>query len=390
MSTIYDALVDGTTVNAAWLQGLPDANGGIDGVGFRPYITANYIIFKIGSTYYRRNGATGIVDDSSANAATLIQNAETALAATTARGSIYLVPDTYALGATGLNIHSGIALYSSMYPHQHTCTMGTILTYTGAGYPITLVPASGTNIHGSTVTSCVNSLIQGIGIQGTSAGAGGICMGNGVDAVTTNRIRDCFIWDFTAAAAIGIKMNVGCINNQISNVRLFDNGIGMHLYGASSAGTNANQLSQIYTGIVDAPQAGIGIKIEGACDQNLIMSSCFESHTTGIYLSGEQSDKPHGTVFLNDWCEANTADVTIDANIDFTQFLGGSYTKTKITDNGKYTTWNVGYTTGTEIGMTLPKSAPGNPLATSTYFDSATRILYIYDGSSWYHVHLEA
>lgn len=74
MVNSYDPLADGTTCKASFWQPLATASGAVANVGFRPHGPYEYIFFKEDSTYYRRNGKTGEVDDSNSNAATLINN----------------------------------------------------------------------------------------------------------------------------------------------------------------------------------------------------------------------------------------------------------------------------------------------------------------------------
>ena len=76
MPNIYDnPLEDGPDYTAAYLEPLTKAAGRIGDVGFRPVQPARYIIFKEDSTYYRRDGVNGEVDDSSTTFATLANNA---------------------------------------------------------------------------------------------------------------------------------------------------------------------------------------------------------------------------------------------------------------------------------------------------------------------------
>lgn len=69
----YEPTADGSDFDQNWTEDVAKAQGRIDNVGLYPEVAASYIIFKVGSTYYRRDGSSGIVDDSNADAATLIQ-----------------------------------------------------------------------------------------------------------------------------------------------------------------------------------------------------------------------------------------------------------------------------------------------------------------------------
>lgn len=99
----YEATADGSDFDERWTEDIAKAVGRITNVGLYQEVTANYIIFKVDSTYYRRDGETGLVDDSNADASTLIQDAIDAL--TVAGGKIYIKKGIYTL-ATGLSIQN--------------------------------------------------------------------------------------------------------------------------------------------------------------------------------------------------------------------------------------------------------------------------------------------
>jgi hypothetical protein len=75
----FEATADGSDFDEAWTEDVAKALGRVTDVGLYPLSWANYDLFKVSSTYYRRNGITGIVDDSNADASTLAQAALDAL-----------------------------------------------------------------------------------------------------------------------------------------------------------------------------------------------------------------------------------------------------------------------------------------------------------------------
>jgi hypothetical protein len=77
-----------STITIASANSLMEGAWNLRSTGFVSLIkeTASYIIWKEGSTYYRNNSKTGTTDDSSSNAATLINRAISSLTT----GLIYL------------------------------------------------------------------------------------------------------------------------------------------------------------------------------------------------------------------------------------------------------------------------------------------------------------
>lgn len=105
MSYAYD-VDDGSKCSKVFWEPLTKAAGAISGLGFRPVQKPTYTIFKEGSTYYRRNGTNGEVEESNTNAATLIQDAITA------------APETGTVYCKGvLDLTSGLTI--SAVTHKH-------------------------------------------------------------------------------------------------------------------------------------------------------------------------------------------------------------------------------------------------------------------------------
>jgi len=78
MPDAYDTWSAGRDITYTRIQEWIDALGGINNVGFRPIQPVAYEIFCEDSTYYRRDGKDGVIDDSSTNGLTLINDAITA------------------------------------------------------------------------------------------------------------------------------------------------------------------------------------------------------------------------------------------------------------------------------------------------------------------------
>jgi hypothetical protein len=71
----FEASADGSKFDQNWTEDIAKAAGRITNLGLYPQVPARYVIFRVSNTYYRRDGASGVVDDSNASAATLIQAA---------------------------------------------------------------------------------------------------------------------------------------------------------------------------------------------------------------------------------------------------------------------------------------------------------------------------
>jgi hypothetical protein len=71
----YETAADGSDWDETAANQLSAAAGRITGVGLYPVNQARYTIFKVGSTYYRRDNLDGTIDDSGAAAHTLINTA---------------------------------------------------------------------------------------------------------------------------------------------------------------------------------------------------------------------------------------------------------------------------------------------------------------------------
>jgi hypothetical protein len=100
----YETAADGSDWDETAANELSAASGKITGVGLYPAGGARYSIFKVGSTYYRRDGLDGIVDDSGAAAHTLINTALTALS-NTYYETVQLLGDITLTG--DIDVHSG-------------------------------------------------------------------------------------------------------------------------------------------------------------------------------------------------------------------------------------------------------------------------------------------
>lgn len=100
----YEATADGSDFDEAWTEDIAKSQGRIANVGLYPMVGASYIVFKVSSTYYRRDGTTGIVDDSNVDASTLLQGAINDID-TAGGGTLFLRSAVYEI-ATGLDKHT--------------------------------------------------------------------------------------------------------------------------------------------------------------------------------------------------------------------------------------------------------------------------------------------
>ena len=108
------------------------ALGAIEAVGFHPVQAPTYTIFKQGSTFYRRNGSTGEVDDSEANPLTLTQRAATAMT----DGGLLLLKRAVHDWGTGQ-----LLITQDWKGFELATELGTEIRYSGADYAIKVTGA---------------------------------------------------------------------------------------------------------------------------------------------------------------------------------------------------------------------------------------------------------
>lgn len=125
----YEVAADGSDFDEVWVNEMAVSQGRITNTGIYPMSPASYIIFKNGSTYYRRNSTTGQVDDSNADAATLINAAITAL---TTGGIVFVRNGIYSC-TNQIVLGNGVRLIGESMGPFDSFTVGTVLQDTGAG-----------------------------------------------------------------------------------------------------------------------------------------------------------------------------------------------------------------------------------------------------------------
>jgi hypothetical protein len=195
----YEASADGSKYDQNWTEDMAKAAGRITDVGLYPIQIADYIVFKVGSTYYRRDGSTGVVDDSNADASTLIQGAIDALPELGGRILIskgeYVIETELAVGEQ--NVHIEGLGWSVPWPTwSHAVYQGLSLT--------TLRPGTGIGANNFVITfndpdnmiggcSLRNLTIDGRTVWDTPvANVGGVHVANAInfimDGVVINRV----------------------------------------------------------------------------------------------------------------------------------------------------------------------------------------------------------
>jgi hypothetical protein len=351
----------------------------------------NFMVYKKDTTFYALNMMTKELTSGS-SAPTIIQGAINTVKNTTGRGAVYLVPDRYDLGTTGLNLYSGIKLYSSM-PAQNKLseTFGCQLIYSGSGYAISFVAESHTAFTEETLTFTDDIVVEGIGVFGTSSGLGGIHMGDGANLGYKNVVRDCYVAGFTAGD--GIFMDLFQIFCRIENVHSVYNKYGLHMKGKTTspkAACNLNYIEGLWTGKGNI-SGQKGLYTEGECGNNIFVYCQWGEQETGIHLSGTNAlYGPCGNIFLGGWFEESTTDILLDSGAWFNRFIGMKASHSPVvTDNGTGNIIDIGANYSTyATGFCLPVQAGGAPRKGSIYFDTSTNKLYIHNGTSWVSVTL--
>lgn len=341
MSNIYDDLADGTDVDATWLQPLPTAVGRIASVGFRPLQRANYVIFKSGSTYYRRDGSDGEIDDSNSNAATLINNAITALGGN--GGLIYLKQGTYTL-TTAITQTAQVAIVGAN-------NASTYLDFS-SGTSNGITTAAGTKrwMHISDLTLKLNDKV-------------GILWQN-ITQSSIERVR-------ILNPSIGVKLSgndgtaSAAIWNSLRSV-IVDNpsDAGIRLTGVAGNGqANGNFIqAYIYNLQGGAPVANsIGIDVDVG-DHNTIFAQ-IQQMDVGIEFDNADYNRAFAEL---DKVTAFTTEVNFTANSNTNKVHGENITNAKITDNGSgnkvYPNYhNGGAATNVSDGGTIAHGLPSTP-----------------------------
>lgn len=255
----------------------------------------NYNIFTDGSTYYAKNGATGVVDYSGATASTVINSA---ISASTSGGTVFLKAGTYTISST------------------ISVTQSVILK--GEGTATVLNVASG--VHGITVAAS-DVTIQELYIVGSGSGTGeGIHLNNGVDRVTiqNNRID-------TAYHAVQVAGNnsddIIIRNNYILNSGRADAAI--TLSEGSGSGTirrweiigNEIVTAQYHAIEVITTTAGQRLIEEGKIQNNIIDSPVH----AGIFIS-----RNNGTIITGNIVKAAPSE-SIDAEASTYVVIGNNH-----------------------------------------------------------------
>jgi hypothetical protein len=352
----------------------------------------DFAVYKKDSTFYALDMMTKALTSGS-SAATVIQGAIDTVKARTGKGAIYLVPDTYDLGTTGLNLYSQIKLYSEA-PSPYFCykDAGCRLNYSGTGYAITMLPQSQQreDVEG-TITACNCAVLEGIGIIGTSSGAGAIRMGDGANLGFGNIVKDCYVKGFSNGD--GILMDIWQINCRIENVNMINVKYSLHMKGKTSspkAACNVNTISQLWVdgyGISGSK----GLYTEGECGNNVFLGCCWNVAETAIHLSGTNAlYGAYANVFLGGWLEGSTTDILLDSGAWFNRFIGMQAADSPtVTDSGTGNIIDIGAGYSTyATGFCLPVQAGGAPRQGSIYFNPSTNKLYIHNGTAWVSVTL--
>lgn len=162
-----------------------------------PQQPASYIVWINSGTYYAKNGNTGTIDYSGANAATVIQNAIDAT--TTGRVFIKAVSGSvYDLGVTSLTLPRGVDLISD----------GATIYYSGTSYAI---------ICNSTTLYSYNT-IEGLNLYYDGSNANAI----GIELYESRfvHILDCVIQNFNNTQILIDGGDTGAYYNYIENNHL--------------------------------------------------------------------------------------------------------------------------------------------------------------------------
>jgi len=339
-----------------------------------PQQPASYIIWKDGSTYYAKNGATGSIDYRGADAATVIQNTIDALSS----GVIYIRAGEYNLTST-ITINKPIWLQGEGSSGE-TGVSVTLLnnTQTDGSSAIAINPSS--NIWGITLSD--------IEIEGNSNSGKGIEIGAGAGGAHRFLLRNLYIHNhgqhgvtikhsyfglvegclIESNGIYGIYFLDGAKFNVVRGGRLDSNaGNGIRIAGDSTKITvedvdlesNINDQILVYDSdavnikgcYIDASgQIGIKVDSSGTAQKprgTVIRDTLFISNTVGISVTNASQ-----TYISNNRYSGVTTDVSIGAASSDTMIsedgmdtLSNSGTNTRVQGCPNYITENAGNAT---------------------------------------------
>jgi len=269
---IYNVQSAGDRGLASKINALAVALGRITDIGLYPESTASYIIHRIGSIYYRKNGTTGAVDDSSSNASTLIQAAITALTST--GGMIFFKKADYTL-TTGLVIDNDYTILTGEGAGSRLIA--------GADIDIVEIQGAGGGSYND-ISKVTNLGFTGYGASHTKSAV-----------LLTEAVGAEVIGNYMTSCYYGVRVNSHGDN------KIYDNYIdAFYNVAISDAGSQEDRI--ISNHIVNSQAAGIGSANKKGiqCTQgyNIVALNCVE-HIYGATADGLSIGGNHNLVALN-------------------------------------------------------------------------------------------
>jgi hypothetical protein len=276
-------------------------------------LSASYVVFKVGSIYYAKNGSTGAIDYSGASFLAVIQSAHDA--APTAGARIVLLPGDYSLGdAETFIITKKVDLVgygAGDWPGTHK----TRILKTGSGWAIDInIPLAAYHLT-----------FENFGIEGDANADGGIsCLG-----VTHSTFRDISIFNFSKAGAIGLKLDASMID-KFFGVHCYGNDIGLYTVNQSN--------SDSFYNCEFSTSGSTGVYLSSA--KSLFTGCAIQSNPLGVDLA-TLSD---GAIFMGCWFEANTVIFRKSAPSISNMWISNLYSGGTFSDDANF--FNSGYLYG--------------------------------------------
>lgn len=287
MAYSYNEQSAGDGVTGSKFNAATAALGRVTDVGLYPVQSASYVVFKVGSTYYRRNGSTGQVDDSDSDAVSVIQ---AAINACTSGGLVFIKAGTYPIFSP-IVIGDYITL-AGEGPYATTLTLadsvddniiessgGEALNYAVIrdlylyGNKANNAAGKGIDLFGAQRCSILNCRIESTDNNGIEF-TGDVTYPSGVSYVAGNFIYDCgldgiFLGGFTSDIHL-VWNDVG--DSDVSNIVL------------SSADSNT-----VKQNIIWGAQGGMGIDLYNVVGCGVVGNRVDENLQYGIRSTGSNN-----------------------------------------------------------------------------------------------------